>query len=61
MSTWCECRFVDGNGMPMPPCIVMEKGESLDRWVRRNHRDMDQFTCMQVRTLPTFSPHQPLL
>ena len=32
----------------MPPCIVMERGESLDMWARRNNRDMDQFTCMQV-------------
>ena len=42
-------KFVDGNGRPMPPCIVMEKGESLDMWVQRNKRAMDVFTCMQVR------------
>ena len=41
--------FVDARGHPMPPCIVMEKGESLDRWVQRNKRAMDPFTCMQVR------------
>lgn len=40
--------FVDGRGHPMPPCIVMEKGESLDRWAQRNKRAMDPFTCMQV-------------
>jgi hypothetical protein len=27
---------------------VMERGESLDKWVQRNQRDMDMFTCMQV-------------
>jgi UDP-N-acetyl-D-mannosaminuronic acid transferase (WecB/TagA/CpsF family) len=43
--------FLDGNGRPMPPCIVMEKGESLDVWVQRNKRVMDQFTAMQVRSL----------
>ena len=42
------CSFLDGAGRPMPPCIVMERGESLDMWARRNNRDMDQFTCMQV-------------
>ena len=41
--------FVDGNGRAMPPCIVMEKGASLDVWVQRNKRVMDQFTAMQVR------------
>jgi hypothetical protein len=41
-------KFVDANGHPMPPCIVMEKGESLDRWLQRNRRGMDPFTCMQV-------------
>jgi hypothetical protein len=41
--------FVDRYGHALPPCIVMEKGESLDRWVQRNRRDLDQFTCMQVR------------
>lgn len=40
--------FVDANGRPMPPCIVMERGESLNKWVVRNKREMDTFTCMQV-------------
>lgn len=43
--------FVDGAGNSMPPCIVMEKGESLDLWMKRNRGAMDVFTCMQV---PTF-------
>lgn len=43
--------FVDARGHSLPPCIVMEKGESLDRWVQRNRRVMDPFTCMQVRRL----------
>jgi hypothetical protein len=44
--------FVDRYEHALPPCIVMEKGESLDRWVKRNRRDLDQFTCMQVRLHP---------
>jgi hypothetical protein len=43
--------FVDGYGRPMPPCIVMERGESLNMWVQRNKRVMDTFTCMQVQLL----------
>jgi hypothetical protein len=41
--------FQDAFGRSMPPCIVMEKGESLDKWVLRNKRAMDMFTCMQVQ------------
>ena len=54
------CSVVDRNGRPLPPCIVMEKGESLDKWVQRNNRDMDQFTCMQVRSCLHLM-HVPLL
>ena len=39
----------DSHGNALPPCIVMEKGESLDLWMKRNRRAMDPFTCMQVR------------
>lgn len=42
--------LVDARGNALPPCIVMEKGESLDLWVKRNRRAMDPFTCMQART-----------
>jgi hypothetical protein len=41
-------QFKDAFGHTMPACIVMERGESLDKWVQRNQRDMDIFTCMQV-------------
>jgi hypothetical protein len=41
-------QFKDDFGHAMPPCIVMERGESLDKWVQRNKRKMDMFTCMQV-------------
>jgi hypothetical protein len=41
-------HFKDAFGHAMPPCIVMERGESLDKWVQRNKRKMDMFTCMQV-------------
>jgi hypothetical protein len=42
-------QFQDAFGRSMPPCIVMERGESLDKWVQRNKRAMDTFTCMQVQ------------
>jgi serine/threonine protein kinase len=38
----------DAHGHNLPPCIVTERGESLNLWVRRNRRAMDMFTCMQV-------------
>jgi hypothetical protein len=41
--------FVDAFGAPMPPCISMEKGESLDMWRSRNRNDMDMITGLQVR------------
>ena len=43
-----EGKLRDGNGHPLPSCIVMEKGESLDIWRKRSVRGMDTFTCMQV-------------
>eukprot|EP00892_Ulva_mutabilis_P000203 jgi/Ulvmu1/10183/UM006_0139.1 len=39
---------VDGHSNPMPPCIVMEKGESLDVWMQRNRHGVDMITCLQV-------------
>ena len=40
--------LVDGKGRPLPPCIVMEKGESLHDWSERASPDM--FTALAVRT-----------
>jgi hypothetical protein len=55
-------RFVDAFGAPMPPCISMEKGESLDMWSSRNGHGIDMITGLQVRLLvlllsdyPTFT------
>eukprot|EP00892_Ulva_mutabilis_P003621 jgi/Ulvmu1/1630/UM113_0007.1 len=39
---------VDGHGYPLPPCIVMEKGESLDVWMQRNRGGVDMITGLQV-------------
>jgi len=39
---------VDAHGQPLPPCIVMEKGESLDVWMKRNRDGMDMVTGLQV-------------
>jgi hypothetical protein len=44
-------RFVDAFGAPMPPCISMEKGESLDMWSSRNGNGMDMITGLQVGLL----------
>lgn len=33
---------MDGNGHPLPPCIVMERGESLDIWAARAQPDRPQ-------------------
>eukprot|EP00892_Ulva_mutabilis_P001032 jgi/Ulvmu1/1092/UM106_0008.1 len=32
--------LMDGRGRPLPPCIVMEKGESLVEWSRRQEADL---------------------
>lgn len=32
----------------MPPCICMEKGESLDIWMRRTQDGVDMITGLQV-------------
>ena len=46
------CKLKDRHGRLLPLCIVMEKGEYLDKWVQRNNCGMDQFTCMQVCARP---------
>ena len=38
---------VDPRGRPLPPCIVMEKGESLQDW--SNRAEPDLFTSLAVR------------
>jgi hypothetical protein len=42
--------FTDAHGIPMPPCIIMEKGESLDLWAARD--GVDTVTGLQVRGAP---------
>jgi hypothetical protein len=39
--------FVDPSGHRLPPCIVMERGESLDEWSIR--RKPDVWAAMPVR------------
>lgn len=43
--------LVDAAGHPMPPCIVMEKGEPLDMWMKRGESSIDMVTGVQVRAL----------
>lgn len=33
---------VDAYGFPLPPCIIMERGESLDIWAARAQPDRSQ-------------------
>jgi hypothetical protein len=37
-----ERSVVDASGNPLPPCIVMERGESLDFWVAHARPDRAQ-------------------
>jgi hypothetical protein len=41
---------VDACGNPLPPCIVMERGEALDFWVARARPDRAQ--ALSVRSPP---------
>ena len=43
--------LVDPRGRAMPPCIIMEKGESLQDW--SNRAEPDLFTALAVRS-PSF-------
>ena len=40
-------ELVDPQGRPLPPCIVLEKGESLYDWIDRAQPDL--FTSLAVR------------
>ena len=44
---------VDPRGRPLPPCIVMEKGESLQEW--SNRAEPDVFASLAVRSLSVVS------
>jgi hypothetical protein len=39
--------LVDPKGRALPPCIVMERGESLQEWANRAEPDL--FTSLAVR------------
>jgi hypothetical protein len=46
---------VDASGNPLPPCIVMERGEALDFWVARARPDRTQALSVCFPTyFPTF-------
>lgn len=44
----------DVDGRPLPPFVVMERGESLDEWARRRKPDM--MAAMPVRPRPPATP-----
>ena len=48
-----DSELVDPCGNALPPCIVMERGESLQEWADRAEPDL--FTSLSVRT-PDHSP-----
>jgi hypothetical protein len=41
--------IADPHGHPLPPCIIIERGESLDEWSKRRKPDM--WAAMPVRSL----------
>lgn len=41
----------DIEGNPLPQCIVMEKGESLDTWAEASGDRLDIFTGLQVHSI----------
>jgi hypothetical protein len=45
--------LVDANGNPLPPCIVMERGESLDLWVGRAQPDSTQALAVRCSSCAT--------
>ena len=48
-----DVELVDPRGSALPPCIVMERGESLQEWADRAEPDL--FTSLSVRN-PGHSP-----
>jgi hypothetical protein len=44
-----DTQILDKAGVPLPPCIVMEKGESLDKWAASCADGLDMVTGLQVR------------
>ena len=45
-----QAGLLDPDGVPLPPCIVMERGESLQDWSDR--AEPDRFTAFSVRVFP---------
>ena len=45
-----DAMLLDPSGNKLPPCIIMERGESLDEWSRRRKPDM--WAAMPVRARP---------
>ena len=43
----------DAQGAVMAPCIVMEKGEALDVWIKNSGEKIDMFTGLQAHPPPS--------
>jgi hypothetical protein len=49
-------ELVDPKGRALPPCVVMERGESLQEWANRAEPDL--FASLAVRFFnPVLRPH----
>jgi hypothetical protein len=46
-------KLVDAYGYPLPPCIVMERGESLDIWAARAQPDRSQAFTVRLASFHT--------
>jgi hypothetical protein len=51
-------RFTDATGKALPPCIVMEKGEALSIYSRRNKGGLDRMTALQVLMCSCFDLYE---
>jgi hypothetical protein len=51
-------KLVDAHGHPLPPCIVMERGEPLDLWAARAQPDRPQ--AFVVRTSSSSAPFRSI-
>ena len=49
MNANADRSVVSASGWPFPPCIIIERGESLDKWAERLKPDF--VTILQVRVL----------
>ena len=52
-------EFADPSGNALPPCIVMERGESLDIWLQRAQPDWSQAFTVRTASFLSTTPFTP--